>query len=126
MTGAIKRLCKDDAERLDYFADYTEELTELGDTIEDSVWIVPSDSAVGAETVTLKDEIEVDYDAEDPSPAYSDDDTPAVDISGTMKTFIFLDGGTLGNTYRIMNRVTTTTGRIYSRVFDLYIERRSE
>jgi hypothetical protein len=125
--STIKTFGKDDYELLDYTADYTDELTALSDTIATSTWIVPSDSAenMGTTAVELKDSITVDYSLTSPSPKYRSSTSGAVSIGATSKTTaIKLKSGTLGETYLVMNRITTAAGRQYARVFNLLIERR--
>jgi hypothetical protein len=123
----VKTIAKDDFEQLDYFADYTDELTEHSDDIATSTWLVPSDSAenLGTEALNLVDDVTVDYDIDAPSPKYRNGVSGAVAINSKI-TSVFVVGGTLGNTYRLMNRITTVEGRRYSRVMDLVIQRKSE
>ncbi len=122
----IKTFAKDDFESLDYVADYTEELNVDGDKIVESIWIVPSDTAenVGTTSVELKDGITVDYSVSAPSPQYRLNTSGAVSLKTYFSTKIFLRGGTLGATYQVMNRIVTTAGRKYSRVFNVYIQRK--
>lgn len=123
----IEKKSKDDYELLDYSADYTDELTPLGDDISTSTWIIPSESAEsgGVEALELSDDVTVDYDVDDPSPKYRNGVSGAVVINSKI-TSVFVVGGTLGATYRLMNRITTVQGRRYSRVLDLVIQRKSE
>jgi roadblock/LC7 domain-containing protein len=122
---SIKKFSKDDYERLDYTADYSEEMAELSDSLATSVWIMPSASLEndGTTAIVLADNVTVDYSVSAPSPKYDAVLSGAVTLNGN-KTTAFIDGGTLEQTYRIMNRVTTTGGRHYSRVFDLRIQRK--
>lgn len=120
----IRKFEKDDYELLDYTADYTDELTALSDTIATSTWILPSASSesAGVTAIVLSDAVTVDYSISAPVPKYRVGTSGAASTSGYTTT-IFIDAGTLDNTYRIMNRITTAGGRHYSRVFDLLIAR---
>lgn len=120
--SVIPKVFKDEFENLDYFIDYDLELALYSDSISTSTWIVPSSTAEAASTIVL-DGTSVDYDVDTPSPKYRDTVSDAVEIDGNQTT-VFLSGGELGQTYRIMNRIVTTSGRKYARVFDLVIERR--
>lgn len=84
---------KDPEENLDYKIDWSERLDE-GDTIVNSVWIVPSGITNGAMTMTATE------------------------------TTIWLSGGSLNTTYEIANRVTTAAGRIMDQTVRLPIRRR--
>ena len=123
----ITRLSKDDYELLDYTADYSAELDPLADGIATSTWIIPSasDEDDSIIAIVLADGVTVDYSISAPSPAYRNDVSGAVSINGNTTT-VFIDGGTLNAEYRVMNRITTTDGRHYSRVFDLAIARQGE
>lgn len=120
----IRKFEKDDYELLDYTADYTDELTALSDTIATSAWILPSasDESSGVTSILLSDAVVVDYSITSPAPQYRVGTSGAATTSGYTTT-IFIDGGTIDNTYRIMNRITTASGRHYSRVFDILIAR---
>ncbi len=104
----------------DYTCDYSAELDALGDSIASSVWIVPSNDVdgVGNTEITLADGVTVNVSVSAPSPTYSQGGTF---INGN-KTVINLDGGTLGLTYRIYNRIVTVAGRKYEKVFDVFIQ----
>ena len=44
------------------------------------------------------------------------------DSNTTLTTTVFISGGTLGETYRITNRITTAAGRIDDRSIDIVME----
>lgn len=124
MSG-ITKLSKDPYESLDYTADYTDELDAISDTVASSLWIIPSASVneAGTTSIELSDAVTPDYSVTAPAPKYESGTSGAV--SQTTKTSkVFIKGGTLDATYRIMNRITTAGGRKYARVFDLYIQRK--
>jgi hypothetical protein len=83
---------KDPASTLDFAADWAAWLTARGsDTIASSVWVVPTGITSTAEAHT------------------------------TTTATIWLSGGTLGQTYDVVNRVTTTAGRIEDHTLSIYI-----
>lgn len=114
------RFSKSPAELLDYKIDYGTELAQTGDTIQTSLWIVPSNSvdAPGNASIALADNVAVSEDPVSPSPTFTQGGTAKTTTSVT----IFLSGGTLGNVYRVQNRVTTLQGRKYSRIIEVVIE----
>jgi hypothetical protein len=114
------RFSKSPAELLDYKIDYASELAKTGDTLQTSLWVIPSNSvdSSGNTAIALADGVIVNEDPVSPSPSFS--------LGGTEKTTaavtVFLSGGTLGNVYRVQNRVTTIQGRKYSRIIEIVIE----
>jgi len=80
---AKPQFSKDPAEKLDYTIDYSEELTDVADSISSSAWTV--ESGITNEAI--------------------------VNTSNTAT--IWLSGGTDGTTYDITNQITTNTARIY-------------
>jgi len=72
---------KDPNEVVDYDRDWSDQMTDLSDTIVTSTWTVPS--------VITKD---------------SSSNT-------TTRTKVWLSGGTSGETYTLLNRITTAGGR---------------
>lgn len=108
------------SEILDYKADYTAELSKTGDTIQTSIWIVPSNivDGPGNTFIRLADGITVNEDPDAPSPVYSQGGTSKTSTTAS----IFLAGGTRGNVYRVINRITTAQGRRYSRILEIVIE----
>ncbi len=102
MTRISKKICwdaKDPDERLDYQVDWLGsrfkpgELYGLSDTISNSLWIVPAGITSEAETL---------------------------DPAGV--STIWLSGGTDGDTYEIVNRITTAAGRVFDRTVELPVK----
>lgn len=80
---------KDPNATLDYGWDWSQWLTEVEDTISDSVWIVPAGLTLESDSHT------------------------------TTHTTVWLSGGTAGQSYAITNRITTSGGRTDDRSFTL-------
>lgn len=120
MTAPTRFQPKAPSELLDYKVDYAAELAGTSDTIQTSTWLVPSNTvdAPGNAAVKLADGITVNEDPDTPSPTYTQGGTSKTASTAT----IFLSGGTRGNVYRVINRVTTTQGRKYSRILEIVIE----
>jgi len=88
----VEEFVQDPNEKLDYGFDWTKPLAT--DTISASTWVVP----VGVtQSVT-------------PPPSF--DDTT---------TRIYLEGGTPNTNYTLVNRITTTVGRIFEASFTLQV-----
>lgn len=87
---------KDPDADLDFKRDWAVWLAEVDDTIDSSVWILPSGIELGEGGQT--------YDA----------------TSAT----IWLKGGTVGEIYPITNRITTAGGRTDDRTFNIEIRER--
>lgn len=102
---------------------YTKELAKDNDTIASSLWIVPSDTVDGAGNAAIKlaDNVTVNYDADNPSPVYSQGGV----LSSATKAYIFLKGGTMDKEYLLENRIITTKGRRYSRSLIIKIQPKS-
>lgn len=96
---SIRWPAKDPDERLDFGLDWTKEMARVGDTISESSWDVTS----GDGGLLIEDAAGV--------------------ISG-MVTSVWLTGGTVGETYTVTNRMTTTAGRIYERSATLRVRHR--
>lgn len=88
----MSRFNKDPDARLDYMVDWTSWLD--GDTITNSVWVVPDGITDEADTFT---------------------DTTAT---------IWLSGGSLGSSYEVVNRITTAAGRIDDRTITIKIRQK--
>lgn len=116
------RFQKGPAELLDFKIDYASELGKTSDTIQTSLWIVPSNTvdAPGNTAIKLVDGVTVNSDPDTPSPTYTQGGTSK---TGTDVT-ILLVGGTLGNVYRLENRIFTVQGRKHSRIIEIVIEPR--
>ena len=116
------RFPKGPAELLDFKIDYANELAASNDTIQSSLWIVPSNTvdAPGNASVKLADGITVNLSPDTPSPTYAQGGTQKTDTNVT----ILLSGGTLGNVYTVENRIVTTQGRKHSRTIEIVIEQR--
>lgn len=123
----VTSFAKDDYEDLDYAADYSAELDGLDDDIASSTWILASaaSESAGVTSLELSDAVTPDFDKDSPAPVYRSGQSGAVAINSNITT-VQINGGTRGETYRIMNRITTVAGRKYARVFDLYIKAKSE
>lgn len=121
MTTPI-RFPKGPAELLDFKIDYASELAASSDTIQSSLWIVPSNTvdAPGNASVKLADGITVNLSPDTPSPTYAQGGTQKTDTNVT----ILLSGGTLGNVYTVENRIVTVQGRKHSRTIEIVIEQR--
>ncbi len=89
---------KDPDEFLDYDVDWTDLLAPDVDAIATSEFLVEAGDVVIA-------------------------DDPAPSVTGSV-TKVWLSGGTLGNTARILNRITTTGGRIWDQTMRLRIRSR--
>lgn len=120
MTAPTRFPPKAPSELLDYKVDYAAELAGTSDTIQSSAWLVPSNTvdAPGNAAIKLVDGVTVNEDPDTPSPAFTQGGTSKTVSTAT----IFLSGGTRGNVYRVINRVTTTQGRKYSRILEIVIE----
>lgn len=116
------RFPKGPAELLDFKIDYASELAKSNDTIQSSLWIVPSNTvdAPGNAAVKLADGVTVNPHPDTPSPAYAQGGTEKTNTDVT----ILLSGGTLGNVYMLENRILTTQGRKHSRTIEIVIEPR--
>lgn len=86
---------KDPDERLDYFINWEARLD--GDTIDDSDWSL--DASADPDDLVI-DEVTVDGD----------------------KTYVWFTGGTVGQTYEVLNRITTVGGRIMDQTMKLKIK----
>lgn len=116
------RFPKGPAELLDFKIDYASELATSSDTIQSSLWIVPSNTvdAPGNASVKLADGVTVNLSPDTPSPTYAQGGTQKTDTNVT----ILLSGGTLGNVYTVENRIITAQGRKHSRTIEIVIEQR--
>ncbi len=116
------RFPKGPAELLDFKIDYANELSKSSDTVQSSLWIVPSNTvdAPGNAAIKLVDGVTVNNHPDTPSPAYTQGGTEKTDTDVT----ILLSGGTLGNVYTVENRIITTQGRKHSRIIEIVIESR--
>jgi hypothetical protein len=118
--GLIQKFAKAPAEKLDYAVDYDLELTALGDTIASSLWIVPSNAVDGGgnQAIELDDDVTVSYSADAPSPTFSQGGCLFTDTKATIN----VNGGTLGAEYTVENRITTASGRKYTRQIIIKIQ----
>jgi len=66
----------------------------IGETLSDSVWTVPSGLIEGSKQLAAD------------------------------STKIWISGGTVGETYTIANKITTSAGRVDERSFDIVVENR--
>ena len=123
MPTPIKKLPKAPYELLDYAADYTKELAKDNDTIASSLWIVPSDTVDGSGNTAIKlaDNVTVNYDADNPSPVYSQGGV----LNSATKSYIYLKGGVMDKEYLLENRIITAKGRRYSRSMIIKIQPKS-
>ena len=90
-------------------------IAELRDTYADAFSHLPGAATVysGGSIVTMAGS----------SPEYVEGVSGAVAIAGNATSCV-ISGGELGQTYLVMNRIVTTGGAKYARVFELLIERR--
>lgn len=89
MASGLNTFTKDPAEKLDYTIDWSEELTDVADSISSSAWTV--ESGITQEAVS----------------------------AAAQSTKIWLSGGTAETSYTITNRITTVNNpsRIYQESF---------
>lgn len=93
MATTTQTFRKDPHANLDYGFDW-EDYLESGETLNASVWTVPSGLIEGSKQL------------------------------GSISTKIWISGGTAGETYTVANKITTTDGRIDERSFDIVVENR--
>jgi hypothetical protein len=98
---------KDPDEIEDFVCDWTARLAP-SDTIASSIWLTPAEINVNSTSFTNNGSL------------YNGTTT----ISNRYYTTIWLSGGTLGDTYELVNRITTTGGRSYDQTCKLKMKTR--
>jgi hypothetical protein len=116
----IKTIDKEPGAKLDYGAKFAKEFAKNGEgeTITESLWVVPSSGPDADGYLVLSDAVSVTgLDGDAPAPTFNGTGTG---ISGS-NTIVKLAGGTIGQTYQIQNRIKTSAGRRYVKRINIFM-----